>query len=220
MNKITNFLCLSLLLLGATVLGMNNPEIQLVAAAQSGDLEKVERLIELGVSVEAKEPCGSTPLILAANNGHEGVCRLLIENKASVEAKAMYGWTPLHGAANNGREAACRLLIENKASVEAKDNDGLTPLIIAAKWGQEDVCKLLIDVQVNKPAIVTFLGIVRKKGKNLPCHMHYDVSKIIACQVLQLAKWPVIEQIKEIKNPEKRAKWLAYVDQQLNSPIK
>lgn len=143
---------------------------------------------------------GFTPLILAAYKGHEAVCRLLIANKALVETKTNDGITPLLYAAGRGHEVVCELLIANKASVEIKTNDGVTPLMCAAQYGSVAVCKLLIDVLLeparkNKAAIVTFLGIVRKRGENFPCRMHYDVAKIIARQAFQLAMCPVIEQI-------------------------
>jgi uncharacterized protein len=135
MNKITNFLCLSLLLLGATALGMNpsfasslasysakatkdrsrgqvNPaERQLLNAARDGNLEEVERLIREGVSVEVKDKDGRTPLIHAAYYGHEAVCKLLIKNHASLEATHV-GQTPLLKAAIFRREKICKLLID------------------------------------------------------------------------------------------------------------
>jgi hypothetical protein len=226
MNKITNFLCLSLLLLGATALGMNILDEQLgrelLSAARNGSEDVCRLLIANKALVNAKDNFEQTSLICAACNGHKAICRLLIENKALVEAKDNYGWTPLSWAATNGYKDVCRLLIANKASVEAKDNDGLTSLFWAATNYREDVCKLLIDVQLesvkkNKATTVTFLGIVRKRNHILPCHMHYDVAKMIARQVFQLAKWPVVEQINGISNSEKRVKWLAYVNQQMNS---
>jgi ankyrin repeat protein len=290
MNKITNFLCLSLLLLGATALGMNTPGKQLIEVAKIGDIEGVQRLLEQEVSVDTRDNCGRTPLMWAALNGHEDmcklliankasvgvyeadglnplifaildgnkdvcklliankasvevefsgrwvplhyaachghkdVCRLLIENKASIDAKSRIGETPLHIAALHGRKDVCGLLIEHKASVDAKDNDGRPPLVVAAHNGYENACRLLIDVQLEsarkaKAAIVTFLGIVKKRGKNLPCHMHYDVAKIIDRQAFEIVRqknWSVIEQINQF-NDQAKTRWLAYVNQQMNS---
>jgi ankyrin repeat protein len=189
--------------------------------------EEVEKLIAQGTSVEVEDSYGSTPLILAAVNGHEDICRLLIVHGALIEAQNNYGWTPLIWAASRGHMNVCRLLIEKNASVETKDDIGLIPLYYAADKGYEDLCKLLIDTQLksareNKATIATFLGIVRKRGENLPCHMHYDVAKIIARQAFETVrqkKWPVIEQIHKLDDQEK-AQWSAYVKQQMNSPIK
>jgi hypothetical protein len=232
MNKIINFLCLSLLLLGATVLGMNTPEKQLsrelLSAARDCSLDEVERLIGQGASVEAKNNDGWTPLIWAAANGHETICRLLIANKASVEAKDNDGWTPLIYAANCGHESVCKLLIANKASIEVKSNDGWTPLMRAARCGHDVVCMLLIDVQLeearkSKAAIATFLGIVKKRRDNLPCHIHYDVAKIIARQAfesVQQDKQCVVAQIGKGGIQALKDSLKAHVNQKLNESIK
>lgn len=262
-NKITNFLCLSLLLLGATVMGMNNPEEQLRNAAESGNLEEVERLIALGAAIEAKDNEGRTPLRYAASNGHEAVCRLLIEKNAIVEAKDNSGRTSLMRAAQYGHEAVCRLLIANKAAIETKCNDdgGWTPLLYASHRGHEDVCRLLIEnkaaideqdyygssalkfattwehegvysllivahlerAKKDRANIVQFLGIAKKRKQNFPREITNDVAKIIARQAfetVQQDKRSVIEQINRIDNLRKRAEWLAYIKQQMNSPMK
>jgi ankyrin repeat protein len=228
MNKITNFLCLNLLLLGATVLGMNNPDEQLLDAAHGGDLDEVEILIAQGASVNAKNESRWTPLIYAAMRGYEAVCKLLIEKNASVEAKDNDGRTPLTWAARYDRMAVCKLLIANKASVEAKDNDGWTPLIWAARCGHDVVCMLLIDVQLeearkSKAAIATFLGIVKKRRDNLPCHIHYDVAKIIARQAfesVQQDKQCVVAQIGKGGIQALKDSLKAHVNQKLNESIK
>jgi ankyrin repeat protein len=198
-DRLTNFLCLSLLLLGATVLGMDytNARLgqELLNAAMHGNFQEVERLITHGVSVETKDTSERTPLIMAAWNGHEAVCRLLIEKNASVEAK---------------------------------DNYLGTSLVYAAEYDREAVCRLLIDVQLeearkNKAAIVIFLGIVRKRRQNLPCYMQYDVAKMIAHQAfetVQRDRRAVIEQIKKIHTRSTKAQWLAYANKQMNSANK
>jgi hypothetical protein len=231
MNKITNFLCLSLLLLGATALGMNILDEQLgrelLSAAASGNYEEVEILIAQGASIEAKDINGATPLSWAAGQGYENVCELLIGSKASIESKSNGGTTPLICAAAMNRDAACRLLIANKASIEAKDSNGWTPLMFAACYGYESVCGFLIDVQLeearkNKAAVATFLGVARKRAENLPCLMQYDVAKMIArqaCETVKRAKQPVIDQINMINIVEKRIALLGHLNQQMNTPI-
>ena len=152
MNKITNFLGLSLLLLGATAFGMDTPEEQLVKAAERGQVEEVERLIAQGVSVEARDRYKCTPMHRAAQNGCDDACRLLLKEGASVKAKNNVGWTPLHWAALKGHRALCELLIENNALIDVKANDGETPLHCAIQTGKEAVCRLLI---LNKASLET-----------------------------------------------------------------
>jgi ankyrin repeat protein len=229
--KATNFLYLSLLLFGATALGMNG---LLIKAAQSGDLRMIEKLIAQGAEIETKDFYNRTPLIIAASYGREDVCKFLISNKALIEAKDDVKRSPLHCAARYGHAAVCKLLITNKASLLAINDQGLTPLANAAAMSNEAlsiwrmksheyVCKMLIDAQLepiikDKAAIVAFLGIVKNRSRNLPCHMHYDVAKIIArqaCETVRRNKPPIIEhineQIKGIGDAASRAKWIAYL---------
>ena len=196
MNKITNFLCLSLLLLGATALGMDNsPERQLISAVVNGKFEKVKELIAQDLSVEMKDVYGSTLLHLAAVNGHMHISELLIARGASVEARNDYGHTPLSWAAWNRQVGVCKLLIDLELKRERK-------------------------YRAVKAAMATFLGIVRKRRENLPCQMQKDIAQLIARQALatvRKSKRLVIEQINDIANPENRAKWLAYANEQMNS---
>jgi hypothetical protein len=199
----------------------------LMHAAQFGYEAVCKLLIANKASVEAKNNDGWTPLIWAAANGHETICRLLIANKASVEAKDNDGWTPLIYAANCGHESVCKLLIANKASIEVKSNDGWTPLMRAARCGHDVVCMLLIDVQLeearkSKAAIATFLGVARKRSYHLPCHMQYDVAKLIARQAfesVQQDKQLVVEQINEVFSLEKRTRLLEHLNRQMNVRI-
>jgi ankyrin repeat protein len=60
------------------------PDIDLVDAALSGDLPKVQALLSQGANVEADAFDGLTPLDAAAKNGHLEVLRYLIDHGASV----------------------------------------------------------------------------------------------------------------------------------------
>jgi len=195
MNKITNFLCLSLLLLGATALGMDNPEKQLIWAVVDGKFGKVKELIAQDLSVEMKDVYGSTLLLLAAVNGHMHISELLIARGASVEARNPMGHTPLSWAAWNRQEGVCKLLIDLELKRERK-------------------------YRAVKAAMATFLGIVRKRRENLPCQMQKDIAQLIARQALatvRKSKRSVTEQINDIANPENQAKWLAYANEQMNA---
>jgi len=192
-DRLINFLCLSLSLLGATVQGMNNPEKKLIEAAFRGDLKEAERLIAQGVSVEAKINFHMNPLISAARFGHEDMCKMLIENKASVVARDIIGQTPLIWAVRSGHEAVCRLLIDEQLKLARQ----------------------------NKAAIIAFLGIMRKRPEKLPCQMQKDIAQLIARQAFETVKRdkkPVIEQINRLGYDQPKDEWLAYIHQQMNLP--
>lgn len=82
----------------------------------------------------------------------------------------------------------------------------------------------MIDLELEsarkKKAVKTFLGIARKRSKYLPCQMQKDIAQLIARQayaIVYKSKRPVTEQINDIGDLDIRAKWLAYVNEQMNS---
>jgi hypothetical protein len=80
----------------------------------------------------------------------------------------------------------------------------------------------LEEARKSKAAIATFLGIVRKRSYHLPCHMQYDVAKLIARQAfesVQQDKQLVVEQINEVFSLEKRTRLLEHLNRQMNVRI-
>lgn len=114
-------------------------------AAQTGHVEIVRLLLEMGLDVKAEEKFRETALHRAAANAALTVARLLLEKGADIEAKTSEGWTALQVAAKGGHEAIVRLLLENGADIEAKTSDGWTALQVAAKGGHEAVVWLLLE---------------------------------------------------------------------------
>ena len=124
-------------------------DVALRRAAKDGNLAEVERLIEKGTNVNAKDNDGNTPLYFAANNSHLAVAAKLLEHGTDVNAKDDGGNTPLHWAANNGDLAIVEKLIENKANVNVKNKDGNTPLHWSAGTGNLAVVEKLVEKGTN-----------------------------------------------------------------------
>jgi len=109
-------------------------------ATDRGDLAAVQAELDRGVSVNAKNDFGETPLHRAAI-GHKEIAELLIDKGADVNAKSRgavnlkVDWrlTPLHYAADRGHKEVAELLIDKGADVNAKDDFGFTPLDRAEK---------------------------------------------------------------------------------------
>lgn len=128
-------------------------------AAQMGDVEVVELLLQSAKDINVQDETGVTPLHLASQ---KDVAELLLAKKANVNARNNMDQTPLHYAVTpdilgsiedptvRESDAATRLelikfLIENKADVNARDNTGKTPLHIAAASGSLEIVQFLID---------------------------------------------------------------------------
>jgi hypothetical protein len=117
------------------------------AAAYSGNLEVVRRLIEYDPAyINARDEGGFTPLLMESEgcNSKDGsVVRLLLEHGADINVQNQDGETPLHEASTYGALEVVRLLLEHGADVEAKDNYGKTVLQVAAEYGHDEVVEFL-----------------------------------------------------------------------------
>ncbi|XP_076298784.1 uncharacterized protein LOC143217929 isoform X2 [Lasioglossum baleicum] len=120
---------------------------KLFEAIERNNIGDVKELINHGVSIDAKNNDGQTPLHYAAKSDKLEVVKYLIEKKgANVNVKDNDGQTPLHYAAKSDKLEVVKYLIEKKgANVNVKDNDGQTPLHSAAKSDKLEVVKYLIE---------------------------------------------------------------------------
>ncbi len=99
-----------------------------------------------GVSFDAKNDNGLTPLHIALNNKRFKIVEWLLRHGvADVNAKKNDGWTPLHSAVYYNSKETAKLLIENGADVNSRKHNEETPLIIAARAESYGVAKLLLD---------------------------------------------------------------------------
>ena len=120
-------------------------EMDLPLAANYGDLERVQLLVEQGADKDKGNDSGDTPLRLASRGGWFDVVRYLVEQGSSLEKAAIDGCTPLTGASACGHLEIVRYLLEKGAEMDKADNDGDTPLHCAAANGHLEIAKLLIS---------------------------------------------------------------------------
>ncbi len=106
-------------------------------AAEGGDLAEVNRLLDSGAKVDARDPREDlTPLGWAAAVGNVEVANALIARGADVNATSKQGFTPLHNAAYFHRQEMTALLLSKGANVGARTHEGETPLHRAmARYG-------------------------------------------------------------------------------------
>lgn len=130
-------------------------------AAREGNADAVSRAIESGVSLNAKDGNGMTPLMLASLYGHVEVAELLLSKEADVTATSNDGNTVLHMAAFLAYPEIVRRLLARGASPNAKNRRGETPLgNLSAPWSEEleDVYRVvggLIGEELNLERIQT-----------------------------------------------------------------
>lgn len=134
------------------ILGVTGGCSGLNRAIHRGDISEVQKLLDEGADVNAKN-FGNTALILAIENGHTDIAKLLIDRGANVnETGGLYEFQPLNLAAIYGHTAIVKLLIDRGADVNAKNKYGNTPLIHALHNGHTEIAKLLLDRGAEVPS--------------------------------------------------------------------
>ena len=126
-------------------IGAKKGSIGMVQAAQKGNLEMVQYLVELGVGKDKADNDGWTALLVAAMYGHLTVAQYLVKLGSDKDKADNEGWTALHAAAENGHLTVVKYLVEIGAGKDKADNDGASPLYIAAQNGHLAVVKLLLQ---------------------------------------------------------------------------
>ena len=131
----------------------STPEEKLRTAAMDGYLIRVERLLIDGVSPQAADERGMTPLHLAVKNGHREVVAFLLDHGALMDQIRQDGVTPLFLAAQEGRRDIVALFLEKGAEVNTQARVGsVTLLHLGAYRGDQDMVILLLKHGADKNA--------------------------------------------------------------------
>lgn len=127
----------------------------MLEAAARNDIEEVGRLLELGVSPDATNEDGLTPLHQCCIDNNADMLRLLLDYGAAVNANDSEKWTPLHAAATCGHLFLVKILISRGANLLAVNVDGNMPYdlcddeetldCIEAEMSRRGVTQELID---------------------------------------------------------------------------
>ncbi len=117
----------------------------ILAAAETGNLDKIKSLLAQGSDVNARDWNGRTVLMYAAKNSQLDAINLLIENGADVNAKDEKGYTALMIAVMDGGEEVVKHLINRGADVHARLSDYpyKTALKIAEENGYTEVANII-----------------------------------------------------------------------------
>jgi len=89
-----------------------------------GTYEEIDRAIEAGANVNARDEYGVTPLMRAARDNSVEVLSLLLGAGANIDDKDEDGDTPLHWAAIGDKAEAIVFLLDSGADADAVNNNG------------------------------------------------------------------------------------------------
>ena len=142
----------------------NNGETLFISALWSGDLEKVQVLLDCKADVNIRGPNDLTPIQYVSQGSrlvfiHQNIpqllpdlAQLLLEHGADVNVRNRNGSTALHLAAEYGRVEVMRVLLRHDANADAKDSQGRTPFHAAAGYGGVEVVRVLLEHGANADA--------------------------------------------------------------------
>jgi ankyrin repeat protein len=117
----------------------------LVEAAALGDVRAVERLVALGLPLDARDAKGATALIRAAGRGHPAVVAWLLEAGADPGLAASSGVDALTAAIAAHRDPVVRVLLDHGVAADAPVAHGVPPLLVAAAVGAAPCVGLLLE---------------------------------------------------------------------------
>ncbi|KAJ8603431.1 hypothetical protein CTAYLR_003959 [Chrysophaeum taylorii] len=95
-------------------------------AAEVGDVSAVQRCIEAGVDLDARDEDQYCALLIAAEAGHVDAVAALLAGKAAVDGADAFGRSPLYASAVAGHVDVVKFLVDAGAEVDLRDEDGRT----------------------------------------------------------------------------------------------
>jgi ankyrin repeat protein len=124
----------------------------LPAAAAAGDMQAVDRLLELGFAVDTRDSQGASALLRAAGAGQRDVAEHLLAAGADPTAAAASGVTPLVAAVNARRESVVELLLAKGVAPDQRLPGNATALMIAAALGYPEIADMLLAAGADAAA--------------------------------------------------------------------
>ena len=123
-------------------------------ALRRSDMETLERLLDAGADINARDQHGQTSLMIAARHGHGEVVRLLVNHGAALDHSAKYGLTALMLAVIGGHTEIVRVLVNAGANTTARGSGApgfheRTASDLAKAAGRRDLEELLRVAQAH-----------------------------------------------------------------------
>ena len=126
----------------------------LLVAADNGQVELVQSLLESGADAHLKDDEGCTALYKATQKGHTAIVDLLLAHGADPNIQDNDGFAPLHLASESGQNDIVKLLLQHHANPNLTNTSDLTPINLAAAQDHCEILEMLMTrahVDLNSP---------------------------------------------------------------------
>lgn len=152
-------------------------------AAESGQVEVIQLLLNAGSMVNVSDSDNITPLHLAVSRGHEDAVELLLKAGSRVNSKTSDKSSAMHIAASRGFPRIIDMLLRYGAKIDILDVSDRTPLLLAVTRGHCAVVQLLLNkgAKVNSEEIHGYTPLseaVWQKDDELVCLLLEAGAKI------------------------------------------
>ena len=125
---------------------------QLIRAAEAGDTDTDQQLVEQGADIDARDERGRTPVMAATHGNHVETVQALIQLGADINIRDNRLDNPFLYAGAEGLLEILNLTIDAGADTTLTNRFGGTALIPAAERGHVEIVQTLLtrsDVNVN-----------------------------------------------------------------------
>ncbi|HEX5755530.1 MAG TPA: ankyrin repeat domain-containing protein [Arenimonas sp.] len=125
----------------------------LPAAASSGDVDAMRRLLRLGLPIDAVDAQGCSALLRAAGGGHPDAVASLLAAGANPTLAARTGATPLSAAISMQHGTIVHQLLQAGADPNQALPGAISPLMLAAALGLPDIVDRLLAAGADPQSV-------------------------------------------------------------------
>jgi|GEM_PF-4255434 len=143
MKRITYLYILLFLIITNCLIKPNNKK--LLNAVKKNNFNKIEKLLDNGININAQDKSGKSALLIACLRGYTDIAELLLKKGANINFRDNQGNTALIIASENGNNEIIKLLINNKINIDSKNFNSDNALHKAVLNGHLDTVKILIN---------------------------------------------------------------------------
>ncbi|KNB46618.1 hypothetical protein JH06_2124 [Blastocystis sp. subtype 4] len=127
----------------------------IMVAAGDGNIDAVKRFLDSGVSPNAQDSSGYSPLHAAASYGHIDILELLVNRGGDVMLKDVDGDTPLHVCEDR---TCAEFLLSHGAKYDCGNNEGKTPIWYAVEEDFADMIEYYLGKKLEENPNTTIGG--------------------------------------------------------------
>lgn len=148
-------------------------------AAESNEVESVERLLQMGAKVNLQNGEGNTPLMVACSEGHQDVVEVLLRAGSETSLRNKDGATALHIAVSENEPELVGTLVQHGADGNLRNEEGRTPLELAFKSARYEIAILLIPNDTKRTKrdwekLLQFAKLMKRKELEVAVHAKLD----------------------------------------------